>query len=127
MMIMLFIRLLLWLRVVTTALFLPVNKNKNNGQKMSKQNTSVKQTDKTKKKRLPQLPPPNCPQKITHNTTRTPGPAFFWRFFFPRLRDVKCIQASSRAFAAIKADGSASWTSFCWLGFCRINILNLII
>lgn len=80
-MIMLFIRLLLWLRVVTTALFLPVNKNKNNGQKMSKQNTSVKQTDKTKKKKTPPTPRPTATQKITHNTTRTPGPAFFGDFF----------------------------------------------
>lgn len=76
MMIMLFIRLLLWLRVVTTALFLPVNKNKNNGQKMSKQNTSVKQTDKTKKKRHPQLPPQLPPKKSHTTQPELLGPRF---------------------------------------------------
>lgn len=88
------------------------------------QNKTLQSSKLTKpRKKTTPTPPPNCPQKITHNTTQPElmGPRCFWEIFcFPRLRDVKCIQASSRAFAAIKADGSASWTSFFWLGFCRI-------
>ena len=93
-----------------------------------RQNKTLQSSKLTKpKKKTPPTPRPTAPQ--TNHTQHNPNSwaRVFWRFFFPRLRDVKCIQASSRAFAAIKADGSASWTSFCWLGFCRINILNLII
>lgn len=101
-------------------------KTKTTDKKCQNKTLQSSKLTKPKKKRHPQLPAQLPPKKSHTTQPELLGPRFL-EIFFPRLRDVKCIQASSRAFAAIKADGSASWTSFCWLGFCRINILNLII